>query len=351
MVIAERYRIIEQIGRGGMGVVYRAEHARIGKLMALKLLAGELTRDREQVARFKREALLASKLSSPNTVQVFDFGTSETLVYLAMEYLRGEDLSRLIRRQGPLGVERTAKIVIQICASLGEAHEKGIVHRDLKPENVMLGDFGEVLVMDWGLAMSTALFRKADSITQTSSMGGTPAYMAPEMATGPVDRIGPASDVYLLGAILFEIITGKPPHTGKNVMNCLFAAAKNEIQPTEHSGELLEIALRAMSTSPADRPATVQDFQNGIRTYQSHSESIVLSSRAEEDLARAEKSGDYQVFSRALFAFQEAYALWDGNAKAKSGISSAKLAYAKQAMAKEDFDLGASLLDAEDPSH
>ncbi len=243
------------------------------------------------------------------------------------------------------------EILMKVADAVAFAHSRGVIHRDLKPENVMLGEYGEVLVMDWGLAMSTALFRKAESITQTSSMGGTPAYMAPEMATGPVDRIGPPADVYLLGAILYEIITGKPPHTGKNVMNCLFAAAKNEIQPTEHSGELLEIAMRAMSTSPADRPETVQDFQNEIREYQSHSESIVLSTRAEEDLARAEQSGDYQVFAKSLFAFQEAYALWDGNSKAKNGISVAKLAYARQATKKEDYDLAASLLDAEDPTH
>ena len=134
-------------------------------------------------------------------------------------------------------------------------------------------------------------------------------------------------------------------------MNCLLAAAKNEIQPTDQSGELLEIALKAMSTASELRYPSVQDFQTAIREYQSHSESVVLSSRAEEDLAKAERSGDYQTFSRALFAFQEAAALWDGNTKAKSGVSQAKLAYARQAMSKEDYDLGASLLDDHDPSH
>src|SRR5688500_18613773 len=124
VVVAERYRIKEPIGRGGMGVVYRVEHARIGKHMALKLLTGELTRDPQQVARFKREAQLVSRLSHPNTVQVFDFGAADGLVYLAMEYLKGEDLGHLIRRVGPLGVERTLKIVVQVCSSLAEAHEK-----------------------------------------------------------------------------------------------------------------------------------------------------------------------------------------------------------------------------------
>ena len=156
MIIADRYRVLELIGRGGMGVVYKAEHSRIGKVLALKLLTGELTRHTEQVGRFKREALMASRLSHPNTVQVFDFGDADGLAYLAMEYVRGENLGTLVDDNGPLGSARTAKIVIQICSSLAEAHDKGIVHRDLKPENIMVvrssaGD-DVAKVLDFGLA-------------------------------------------------------------------------------------------------------------------------------------------------------------------------------------------------------
>jgi serine/threonine-protein kinase len=121
LIIAERYRVIELIGRGGMGVVYKAEHSRIGKVLALKLLTGELTRHNEQVVRFKREALMASRLSHPNTVQVFDFGDADGLAYLAMEYVKGESLGALVDRIGPLGPDRTARIVIQVCSSLAEA--------------------------------------------------------------------------------------------------------------------------------------------------------------------------------------------------------------------------------------
>ncbi|HEY2148021.1 MAG TPA: protein kinase, partial [Pirellulales bacterium] len=343
------YELLNMIGEGGMGVVYAARQASIDRTVAVKMLKPDIAEQAEQREKFLSEAVVTGDLDHPNIVPIYDLGSSEAgALFYSMKRVQGTPWMLAI---GEKSLAENVEILMKVADAVAFAHSRGVIHRDLKPENIMLGEYGEVLVMDWGLAMSTALFRKAESITQTSSMGGTPAYMAPEMATGPVDRIGPPADVYLLGAILYEIITGKPPHTGKNVMNCLFAAAKNEIQPTEHSGELLEIAMRAMSTNPANRPATVQDFQNGIREYQSHSESIVLSSRAEEDLARAEKSGDYQLFSRALFAFQEAFALWDGNAKAKNGISSAKLAYAKQAMKKEDFDLGASLLDADDPSH
>jgi eukaryotic-like serine/threonine-protein kinase len=208
VVVAERYRIKEPIGRGGMGVVYRVEHARIGKLMALKLLTGELTRDPRQVARFKREAQLVSRLSHPNTVQVFDFGASDGLVYLAMEYLKGEDLGHLIRRVGPLSVERTLKIVIQVCSSLSEAHGIGMVHRDLKPENiiVMQGEEEDLIkVLDFGLAK----LREGGELSEVTSRGaivGTPYYMSPEQIRG--EDVGPESDVYALGALTYACLTG-----------------------------------------------------------------------------------------------------------------------------------------------
>jgi len=209
--VADRYRILELIGRGGMGVVYRVEHVRIGKWLALKLLTGELTRDAVQVARFKREALMASQLSHPNTVQVFDFGTSDGLVYLAMEYLRGEDLGRIIRREGQLSSERAAKLVVQIASSLAEAHEKGIVHRDLKPENILVvrGHSGEeiVKVLDFGLAKLRESPELSD-VTTRGAIVGTPYYMSPEQIRS--DPVDPRSDVYSLGALLYACLTGSP---------------------------------------------------------------------------------------------------------------------------------------------
>ncbi len=343
------YELLNLIGEGGMGVVYAARQASIDRTVAVKMLKPDIASHAEQREKFLSEAVVTGDLDHPNIVPIYDVGSSESgALFYSMKRVQGTPWIAAIEAKSQ---QENVEILMKVADAVAFAHSRGVIHRDLKPENVMLGEYGEVLVMDWGLAMSTAAFRKAESITQTSSMGGTPAYMAPEMATGPIDRIGPASDVYLLGAILYEIITGKPPHTGKNVMNCLMAAAKNEIQPTDQTGELLEVGMKAMATSIDERYASVQDFQNGIRQYQSHSESIVLSSRAEEDLARAERTGDYQMFSRALFAFQEAAALWDGNTKAKAGESQAKLAYARQAASKEDYDLGASLLDAKDPAH
>ncbi|MGC4005874.1 MAG: serine/threonine-protein kinase [Pirellulales bacterium] len=174
------------------------------------------------------------------------------------------------------------EILMKVADAVGFAHARGVIHRDLKPENVMLGEFGEVLVMDWGLAIATVEFRKIATITQTTSMGGTPAYMSPEMAAGPMSNVGPASDVYLLGAMLFEILTGQPPHTGKTVMKCLLAAARNEIVPTTITGELMEIAHKAMATKSAERYPSVREFQNAIRDYEAHSESLKLLQRAND---------------------------------------------------------------------
>ncbi len=272
VVVAERYRIKEPIGRGGMGVVYRVEHARIGKLMALKLLTGELTRDGTQVARFKREAQLMSRLSHPNTVQVFDFGVSDGLVYLAMEYLKGEDLGHLIRRVGPLGVERTLKIVIQACSSLSEAHQIGMVHRDLKPENIIVMQDGEqqdvIKVLDFGLAK----LREAGELAEVTTRGaivGTPYYMSPEQIRG--DDVGPESDVYALGALTYACLTGAVVFDAQTPMGVL-SKHLTELpeSPSRRFPDLRiplsvsQLVLAALEKDPRKRVRTVTDLQQAL---------------------------------------------------------------------------------------
>lgn len=347
--ISADYELLNLIGEGGMGVVYAARQASIDRVVAVKMLNAEIAGDSEQRHKFLSEAVVTGELDHPNIVPIYDLGSNESgALFYSMKRVVGTPWLDVITKYA---LPQNLEILMKVADAVAFAHSRGVIHRDLKPENVMLGGFGEVLVMDWGLALSTGTFRKTGSITQSSSMGGTPAYMAPEMATGPVDRVTAASDIYLLGGMLYEVITGQPPHTGKNIMNCLYAAARNEIQPTQHSGELVDIALRAMSTDPANRYATVQDFQAAVRAYQSHSESIVLSTRAENDLQEAERTKNYQTFARALFGFQEAVALWSGNTKASKRLVDAKLAYAQAATHKEDYDLAASLLEEREPKH
>jgi WD40 repeat protein len=336
------YELLGIIGEGGMGIVYSARQASIDRNVAIKMLKPEVASDVERREKFLSEAVVTGDLDHPNIVPIYDLGANEqNALFYAMKRVQGTPWSAVIASKSQ--VENLA-ILMKVADAVGFAHSRGVVHRDLKPENVMLGEYGEVLVMDWGLALSTPSFRKAGSITQSTSMGGTPAYMAPEMAMGPVERVGPLADVYLLGAMLYEIITGRPPHAGESVITCLHAAARNEIQPTNASGELIGIALHAMTAEPAGRYQSVREFQDAVREYQDHSESIALASRAERDLEDATTSDHYQKFARALFAFEEAEALWPGNDRAREGARAARLAYARSAERKADYDLASSLL-------
>ncbi len=272
VVVADRYRIIEPLGRGGMGVVYKVEHARIGKLMALKLLTGELGRDSVLVSRFKREALMASKLSHPNTVQVFDFGSSEGLTYLAMELLRGNDLGRIVRHAGPLGPTRTCRIVIQICNSLAEAHDQDIIHRDLKPENIMIlrGQSGDdvVKVLDFGLAKLRESKELGD-VTTRGAIVGTPFYMSPEQIRGePVDA---RSDVYALGALMYVCLTGHPVFDAQTPMGVLTKHLTEEPEPpasrAPSSGiplALDRVVMRCLEKDPAKRCQSVRELQQAL---------------------------------------------------------------------------------------
>jgi WD40 repeat protein/tRNA A-37 threonylcarbamoyl transferase component Bud32 len=343
------YEFLEILGEGGMGVVYSARQSSIDRTVALKMLKPHMAKDLDQRQKFLSEAVVTGDLDHPNIVPIYDLGANDAgALFYAMKKVEGTPWMKVIEKKS---VHQNIDILLKVADAIAFAHSRGVVHRDLKPENIMLGDFGEVLVMDWGLAYSGASFRKAASIMQTHSMGGTPAYMSPEMAIGPIDRVGPHSDIYLMGAILWEIITGRPPHTGNNVTRCLHAAARNDIQPTEKTGELVDIAMKAMATKPEDRYASTLDLQAAIRGYLAHSESIALSARAEEDLEEAKKSNEYQAYARALFGFEEAVELWDGNARAREYLAKTKLAYASTALDKGDFDLGASLLIAGDPEH
>lgn len=347
---AAEYDLMKKLGEGGMGVVYLGRQAAIDRDVAIKMLKPHMAADANQRNKFLTEAVITGDLDHPNIVPIYDLGANdEGALFYAMKCVKGTPWDECITEKS---LTENIEIFLKTCDAVAFGHSRGIIHRDLKPENTMIGGYGEVLVMDWGLALPYgAQFSKSRSITTSASMGGTPAYMAPEMATGPFDKMGPASDVYLLGAILYEIVTGKPPHRGKDVMKCLFAAAKNEIVPTQKTGELVDIALKAMSTNVEDRYATVQDLAAAIRSYQDHSESIVMSVRAADELEKAEEADSYDAYSRAMFGFEEAYALWDGNDRAAKGVAQARLAYAASALRKGDYDLGSSLVDQDNPEH
>jgi len=354
------YELTEVLGEGGMGIVYLARQTSIDRTIAVKMLKPEMAKDAVLRDKFLTEAAVTGDLDHPNIVPIHDLGTSPTgSVFYAMKRVKGTPWSEVLAKQIAANelddkLHSNLETLLRVSDAVAFAHSRCVLHRDLKPENVMLGSFGEVLVMDWGLALSITKDGKAEFVESAESMCGTPAYMAPEMATGPIAKIGVASDIYLLGAILFELITGVPPHFGDNTLNCLFAVGMNQITPTEKKGELVDIAMNAMATEPEERLQhfpSVRDFQSAVREYLSHSESITLSNRAAEDLERAHQTGKYDDYAQAVFAYKEAAAMWDKNVAAVDGRAIASLAYAEAAFAKDDLDLSASLLDRAIPDH
>jgi serine/threonine-protein kinase len=272
MVIDGRYRIIDLIGRGGMGAVYRVEHVKMGKIMAMKLLHGELSRDTDIQRRFRREAQAVSQLSHPNTVSVFDFGSYQGLMFLVMEYIDGKDLSEVQRTDGRLDPRRVVEILVQVCSGLIEAHGKGIVHRDLKPENIIVGRTRDgqelVKVVDFGLA-ELRFGKSRTRITAQGSLVGTPYYMAPEHIRG--ESVDARADIYALGAVLYKLLTGEPPFSAPTPMGII---TKHLVDPVEAPSlrfpragipqEADAIVLKAMAKAPEGRYATVEELRRAL---------------------------------------------------------------------------------------
>jgi serine/threonine protein kinase len=221
-IVDDRYKVMEVVGRGGMGVVYRVEHLRMGKVAAMKVLHRDLVGDPEVVQRFEREASAVSRLHHPHTVQVFDFGTAQGALYLIMEYVRGLDLASIIGRDGPLPWKRAAPLLAQICGALSEAHDLGIVHRDLKPENVLITRTGNgrdyAKVLDFGLA-KLEQNRAPSTATDRQQIVGTPYFMSPEQIRG--DDVDARSDIYSFGALMFEVLTGQHLFTASTAVGVL----------------------------------------------------------------------------------------------------------------------------------
>ncbi|PAY20541.1 hypothetical protein CKO51_05705 [Rhodopirellula sp. SM50] len=359
------YRLIRLLGRGGMGNVYVARQASLDRMIAVKVIkplpkakrqslhqSGRLKDvEHERRQQFLSEAVVTGDLDHPNIVPIHDIAVAaDNTLFYAMKRVVGQPWLKTINEKSR---DENLEILLKVCDAIAFAHTRGVIHRDIKPENIMLGDFGEVLVMDWGLAIAKPEFEKRDSITFTAGLGGTPAFMAPEMALGPVEAIGPHSDIYLLGATLFYIISGVPPHRAENVSQCIRKVAQNEIQdtPAQQRGELLQIALRAMATDPKERFESVQAFQHAIRSYRSHSESIAISTAAQREYQRAQETLRYESFSRAGHGFEQALALWDGNRAAAEGLDRCRIDHAAAAYENGDFDLGLSLLNPSDSKH
>src|SRR6476659_9596020 len=228
-ILQGQFQILQKIGSGGMGSVYKALQPAMNRMVAVKILHPKLANRKDLVSRFRREARAMSHLTHPNTVKVYLFGElpEDGSLYIVMEYLEGKNLNQTVRGEGPMSIERGLPVLIQACNALEEAHRQGIIHRDLKPENIFLSqqggmkDFAKVL--DFGLAKVTEREMRPGSIilTQEGMVFGTPEFMSPEQAQGKT--LTAASDIYSLAVILYEVLTGKLPFEAKTAMEYIQA--------------------------------------------------------------------------------------------------------------------------------
>jgi eukaryotic-like serine/threonine-protein kinase len=274
-IVAGRYRILEPLGKGGMGVVYLAVHEAIEKKVALKVLRREYSLKSDIVTRFQQEAISASRIKHPNVLDVFDFGQlDDGSFFLAMEFLEGHDLARELKGAQKLEPERAVFIAIEVCRALAAAHSRGVVHRDLKPENVFLqrssdGD-AHVKIVDFGIAQLRSTEEAAEEVqerrrlTRTGMIFGTPEYMAPEQAEGRDADL--RADIYALGVILYEMCTGAVPFTGETFIGVLTSHLHKSVPPMREvcpeldiSEQLEALILQALEKKPESRPQSMSE--------------------------------------------------------------------------------------------
>ncbi len=349
--INSEFEILNTLGGGGMGTVYTALQKSIDREVALKMISPNLVVDEDSQEAFLREAVVTGNLNHPNIVSVHDLGKNgEGCLFYTMQKIIGISWDKIIKKNSE---EENLEILNKVCDAIAYAHSKGVIHRDLKPQNIMLGEFGEVMVADWGVAVCAGnheLGSKAMKLTKDSDIEGTPAYMPPEMLDPDVSKIGPRSDIYLLGAILYEFVTGLRPHkiTARNMLHNI---RYNIIQPTDITGELIDIAMKAMATKRDNRYASVKEFQAALKNYMIHRESIKLTQSADDNFEQACISGDYQLYASAGYGYREALRLWIDNIKAQNGLRIMTTSYAEKAFGNGDFDLALSILDGNNERH
>ncbi len=266
-VFSERYELIHLIARGGMAEVYRAHDRLLDRPVALKVLFPELSVDRSFVERFRREAQAAANLSHSNIVPVFDWGEDSGTYFIVMEFVDGRPLSSILKTAGSLSAERTADVGAHVAAALGYAHKHGVIHRDVKPGNVLITDEGQVKVTDFGIARA---INTEESLTQTGAVMGTATYFSPEQAEGI--GVDSRSDIYSLGVVLFEMVTGRPPFLGDTPV----AVASKHVRDHPPAPRELNpaipptfeaIILKAMAKDPAHRYRTAEELRADLLRF------------------------------------------------------------------------------------
>ena len=263
--INDRYQIIRTIGEGGMANVYLAHDLILDRDVAVKILRGDLADDEKFVRRFQREAIAASSLSHPNIVEMYDVGEDDGKYYIVMEYVDGKTLKNLIKKRGGLTLPEVIDIMTQLTSAIACAHDSNIIHRDIKPQNVLIKEDGLVKITDFGIAMAL----NSNELTQTNSVMGSVHYLPPEQANGKGATV--KSDIYSLGIVMFELLTGQLPFKGENAVEIAIKQMKNQIPSVCNINSLIpqsveNIILKACAKNPKNRYANVVEMYNDIQT-------------------------------------------------------------------------------------
>ena len=261
--INDRYEIIKSIGEGGMANVYLANDTILDREVAVKVLRGDLSTDEKFIRRFQREALSVSNLSHPNIVEVYDVGEEDGQYYIVMEYIEGKTLKQLLNKRGALTLPEVIDIMTQLTDGLSHAHEAYIIHRDIKPQNIMIEDNGTVKITDFGIAMAV----NATQFTQTNSVMGTVHYLPPEQANGKGATV--KSDIYSLGILMYELLTGSVPFKGDNAVEIALKHMKEKLPSIRKQNPLIpqsveNIVIKACAKNPRNRYDTVKEMHDDI---------------------------------------------------------------------------------------
>lgn len=264
-MINDRYEIIKSIGEGGMANVYLAYDTILDRRVAIKVLRGDLSNDEKFVRRFQREALSASSLSHPNIVEMYDVGEDNGIYYIVMEYIEGKTLKQLIKKRGALTLSEAIDIMLQITDGISQAHDSYIIHRDLKPQNIMIKEDGTIKITDFGIAMAL----NSTQLTQTNSVMGSVHYLPPEQASGKGSTI--RSDIYSMGILFYEILTGTLPFKGDNAVEIALKQMRDEIPSVRKKNPAIpqsveNVILKATAKNPKNRYSDAKEMHADLLT-------------------------------------------------------------------------------------
>ena len=350
------------LGQGGMGVVHLATQTAFDRKVAVKTLRAE-QRSQPATMQLLREAWVTGRLEHPNIVPVYDIALDDKQQpFIVMRRIEGADWASLMFDEAAIAAQFGARdplewnlgVLVQLCNAVQFAHERGLLHRDLKPDNVRIGPLGEVYLLDWGIAV--ALHDDGSGrlplARQVAEIAGTPCYMAPEMFFVEVDKLSPRTDVYLLGAILFEILVGHPPHNGNTLAEVADQMQRTVRLPSRVPSALRAICERALAREPGDRFESALELRNALRDYLQARNSMQLVEASQQKVAELKRRAEdgatgpelHNLFSQCRFGFQQALASWPDNRIARDELHAATEYLVRYELAHGDLNTARVLL-------